>query len=577
MSWRPASRPSLADGDAPRAVNNGDVNLLLISREYPPFFGGGIGAYADRFTRTMAERSHRMVVVTVSGSGCEEREERHGVTVVRLPFLVGDRWDGPHPSIAMPGVRGAWRAFWGGSVLAMQIADALPRLCAEFSIDAIEAPDTGGLAWFALNRRRNDPAYAIPPVVTVVHSPTAWVEELNRSHAEGRAMVELRQMEGESVRWSDAVLCPSTDLARGAERLWYLPAGSIRTIPYALGDLEDRATRAVASPDQPAERSRVAFFGRLEYRKGVDTLLRAFARAARRRTDLVLDLVGADTGDPDRPGPLGQRLWHELVPEDLRPRVRLHGRLEPARVAAIRSAAGVVVVPSPTDNYPFTCIEAMADGKIVIASDSGGMREMIRGDRDGFLFAARDDGALEAAILGAVALTPAGAAAMRRAAAARILDLCGNDCIVRARVEHFRRVIADRRPAERCDPGGVAWIADGHLRDEDRRRLFDALRSPGVDFAHGWTLDASDDVSAYGTPTRETIAGAPPLTSALVVRRSCCTEALARDPAGVLRDLVRRGLRGAVVPEVVSRPTGIPGPRFLGRLGRLLGVSRVPG
>src|SRR4051812_46751988 len=110
------------------------MNVCLISREYPPFFGGGIGAYTERFARALAGAGHRAVVVTVSGSGREERESEAGVTVVRLPFLAGNEWSGPHPAIATPEHVAAYYAFHPVSVFAMEVARAVPGLARELAI-----------------------------------------------------------------------------------------------------------------------------------------------------------------------------------------------------------------------------------------------------------------------------------------------------------------------------------------------------------------------------------------------------------------------------------------------------------
>ena len=69
----------------------------------------------------------------------------------------------------------------------------MPGLVREFAIDAIEAPDTGALGWFLLNARRTtaDGSRDLPPVTTVIHSPSAgnnrWLSTLltlpNRSWA----------------------------------------------------------------------------------------------------------------------------------------------------------------------------------------------------------------------------------------------------------------------------------------------------------------------------------------------------------------------------------------------------------
>src|SRR5262245_8476885 len=131
------------------------MTICLISREYPPFFGGGIGSYTVRWSRALAGAGHRVVVLTVSDDGREGRERHEGVDVVRLPFIRGmgqtGDWSGPHPLISTAQTRAAFAAFSPVAVFAMQIAGALPRLVEEFGIRVVEAPDTGALGWFALN------------------------------------------------------------------------------------------------------------------------------------------------------------------------------------------------------------------------------------------------------------------------------------------------------------------------------------------------------------------------------------------------------------------------------------------
>ena len=58
-----------------------------------------------------------------------------------------------------------------------------------------------------------------------------------------------------------------------------------------------------------------------------------------------------------------------------------------------------MVVPSTWyENTPFVVLEAFAAGVPVIASDLGGLSEVVEPDRNGLLFAAGDAAALRAAI-----------------------------------------------------------------------------------------------------------------------------------------------------------------------------------
>jgi glycosyltransferase involved in cell wall biosynthesis len=64
------------------------MKIALVSREFPPFVGGGIGSYTRRLATELVGRGHAVVVVTVSGDGPNTREEMDGVVVERH----GRRW-----------------------------------------------------------------------------------------------------------------------------------------------------------------------------------------------------------------------------------------------------------------------------------------------------------------------------------------------------------------------------------------------------------------------------------------------------------------------------------------------------
>ena len=70
--------------------------------------------------------------------------------------------------------------------------------------------------------------------------------------------------------------------------------------------------------------------------------------------------------------------------------------------------ADICVIPSLFDNSPNTVYEAMAHGKIVVASSVGGIPEIIRDKENGFLFNPFDINDLIQKIIDAVELVLSG-------------------------------------------------------------------------------------------------------------------------------------------------------------------------
>lgn len=120
------------------------------------------------------------------------------------------------------------------------------------------------------------------------------------------------------------------------------------------------------------------YVGRIKYEKGVDILLDAFAIVAGNYDDIQLLIVG---DGPELPA-LKKRYqnehwWQKIIFTGAQPweNAIMHFTL-----------MDTVVVPSRFEGFGLTAIEAMAASRPVIASDTGGLGEIIRHDETGILF-----------------------------------------------------------------------------------------------------------------------------------------------------------------------------------------------
>ncbi|MFG0283438.1 MAG: glycosyltransferase family 4 protein [Phycisphaerales bacterium JB039] len=572
------------------------MRILLISREYPPFVGGGIGTYAARWARLLAERGMRPVVVTTGPEGRMVEAEEDGVTVIRLPLVAhgpdGPDWSRPHPAIATPEVCAAFYAFHPTAVFAMQVARALDAILQRHAIDAIEAPDTGAPHWFLLNSRRcaagsgkvakwqsgkaspeGAPASApsalchsatLPlghslPILTHLHSPTEWIEAINGPET-GRQMRELRRMEADVARWSDGLLAPSRAMADWAANHWGIDRARIGVIPYPIGEL------AAEPPHPPSTDSplRLLFVGRLERRKGIDTLLAAVAQLARQsggRLPLQLDLAGRDTHDPVTGELFGQSHIDRLLPPALRSKVIVHGELGPEAVRRLLAQADAAIVPSPLDNFPNTCIEAMSAARPVIGARAGGAAEMIEDGVSGLLFAPGNAAELARRLAELCAMTPEARRAMGAAARQRICSLCDDDAVLEARLEHIRSLEA---PAPRGRQRTVVVLRRDGATDSEVAPLVQAVARGEPRFAHGWVRDVRAGrtvIDVFGTPHPDALRETPGPRGPIAVDQDLLAEAgigpedAERIPqSDLLARLIERA-EGAVVPEAVIPTT----------------------
>lgn len=130
-----------------------------------------------------------------------------------------------------------------------------------------------------------------------------------------------------------------------------------------------------------------AFVGRLDYQKGLDTLMAAMEPVMGRRDDVYLVIAGQ--------GPM--RASAERFAARAGRRVRLAGFVEDVR--ALYSAADALVMPSRWEGLPLTAVEAMAAGLPVAGTRVEGLSEVVLDGLTGVLVEAEDAPALAEAML----------------------------------------------------------------------------------------------------------------------------------------------------------------------------------
>lgn len=144
----------------------------------------------------------------------------------------------------------------------------------------------------------------------------------------------------------------------------------------------------------------LAFLGSFYSYEGLDLLLRALPLMRRRWPDIALLLVG---GGPEEAAL--RTLARDL---GLGPGVVFTGRVPHGEIARYYGLADILVFPRVARRLtelvtPLKPLEAMAQERIVAASDVGGHRELIRDRETGYLFAPGDPGRLAEGVLSALA------------------------------------------------------------------------------------------------------------------------------------------------------------------------------
>jgi glycosyltransferase involved in cell wall biosynthesis len=324
---------------APKSIFIAHASVMLT--DHLPH-GDGLAAF--NFVSRLAARGHRLNVVA---ENVELNEPLGGqVTIHRLP--PRRRGHGADQ------VRTAYR-----------IRRVFERVRAAERVDVVHQLNPVDIGFTSLLPRD------APPTVLGPYVPS-WP----RSHAirgdapslPARASHAFADGARSAVLWQQqrraAMLLVSTEAARSRLRSLGPPRARVRELGYGVD--ADFFTPAPPGEQEPS----VLFLANLQRRKGVFVLLEAFERVAEALPGARL-LVAGDGHDE-------AEVRDAVARSPQRERIELLGRLDRRATAEAMRAADVYCLPSFSEPFGISALEAMACGRPVVATNVGGLGHLIQ-------------------------------------------------------------------------------------------------------------------------------------------------------------------------------------------------------
>lgn len=308
---------------------------------------------------------------------------------VRTPRLITSP---PHETTT--GIDAVFPSYWSvpalwpahGLAVAASMAPIVRRIRREFPFDVILAawayPDAVGAAHLAK-------LFGVPLLVTVLGSD---VNESSKNFA-------LRPQIAWALRSAARVISVSGALGDRVAELG-VERGRIAIVrngvdgeAFARRDMAEARARLAL----PQGRPMVTFVGNLVPVKGVDVLVEAVARlGAMDAPPIHVCMVGG--------GALADSLKARAAELGVNERITFTGRCLPTEVPAYMNACDVFCLPSREEGCPNVVLEALASGKPVVASRTGGIPELV-GEHNGILVTPEDPDELARALVTAVTRT----------------------------------------------------------------------------------------------------------------------------------------------------------------------------
>ena len=325
-----------------------------------PLHCGGVGAAYQGLALALAEAGHDVTVVYLYHaffqgdlSAWVEYFKNRGIRFIHLPQPPG----GP---------------IWYGNRKEASLR-CYQWLREQPAFDIVHFHEWLGLPYYSLLAKKEGLAFRSTTLCVGTHGPMRWSREGDEALVSRYEDVVVDFMERKSVELADVIVSPSQYLLQWMrDDGWKLPQHCFVT-NNILQPLEEHAGRR--APGDSAIRELV-FFGRLDRRKGVPFFCDVVERL-QQSCQFAVTFLGSDVTIDRRPSVEYLRLraasW-KIAPSVF---------TSYSRTQALEYLCGsgrLAVIPSQVENSPCVVQECIQEGIPFLASDRGGISELIHPD-----------------------------------------------------------------------------------------------------------------------------------------------------------------------------------------------------
>ena len=327
-----------------------------------PVRNGGVGTAFTSLGEALAAAGHEVTLLFVSGQFCENGTlnqwvayyKKKGIRFVPMPVSCSIPMSTP------------WHVFQSYQCFYLWLL--------ENNFDAIHFSEWKGPGYFTLLAKHQGLAFANTLLCVHTHGPTLWHKLSNSELVTQIEDLENDFVERASVKLADVVVSPSRYLFDWMkEQGWELPAEC-----YVQQYVRPATARKPLPrrDDSPHRIEELVFFGRLEHRKGLVLFCDALDKLCGDR-----ELAGLKITFLGKPAEINGQLATEYIANRAGNwpwKWQVIGdRDQGGAMDYLQGGPRLAVLPSLVDNLPNTVLECLGANIPFIASNSGGIPEMI--------------------------------------------------------------------------------------------------------------------------------------------------------------------------------------------------------
>lgn len=385
------------------------MKFVVVTPEYPPYQGGGIGTATVSFVENMIQAGHEVDVFAIFAPDLPgynaKRDEIVDTDGRGTVHYLAYELEGEHFCNEDREILSSFLTQNQQQARSWVMAKKLGFFLRVETVDVIFSAEYMGLpTYFFLEQKLLPPCERVPAILTL-HTGH---RELNHANYYGRRNLLAHEkpvalLEQVAMEEADLLHCPSQFLADFINKAYLNDDAEIHIIPYFKAFGKTVGEHNAVAYELP-ERQRVLFVGRLERRKGFKEFVQAAIRLLKEEVDCEFVIAGGEWFD-EFVGKYYSEQVNKLIPDDFKGRFDFKGSVPHENLPKLIRSADLVVVPSLFENYPNTTMEPVQLGVPVLMAGSGGMKE-IAGDFEPMVVNPLDTGAFAASMKAFLLLDP---------------------------------------------------------------------------------------------------------------------------------------------------------------------------
>ena len=358
------------------------MQILMFGWEFPPRMSGGLGTACFGMTKGLAGLGHRITFILPQadqtsapflnlvaaygipvssaaledrGAGVLHRLTVHPISALLTPYLNEDRYR----ELTLYGRSGFRNSavVYGHDLIAevIRYGRAAGAVARRFSFDIIHAHD-----WMTVPAALLAHRISGKPLVLHIHS-------LEYDRSGDNVNGEILAIERDGLEQADRVIAVSHRTKRMIVERYQIPPKKVSVIYNAVSRNE---AQRIYRTERTGRQKTVLFLGRITFQKGPDYFVEAAARVLKVLPDVTFVMAGA--------GNMMRQLVERVGELKIGDRFHFTGFLQGEEIERIFSLSALYVMPSVSEPFGISPLEAMLYDVPVILSRQSGVAEILK-------------------------------------------------------------------------------------------------------------------------------------------------------------------------------------------------------